>query len=182
VTEHAFAPEYAANIRFGRFCVQFVTFRNSEPAKRILADWQRRCIDWCFAREEDGKFGDQKYLDEWPQRFPADVHILSRADRTLAPWNVLHVSRRCGEARPALYHFHGLKVVSGSKVVLYHRYRVGGRNQWIYDRYVSALQAAVREMRRLGIPVVARPMFSRWRGRLYFVWALLARKAGWANL
>lgn len=182
ITEHAFAPEYTAKIRYGRFCVQFVTFRNTPGARRVLEDWQRRCLEWCFAYEENGKFGDQKYLDDWPRAFGEVVHVLARADRTLAPWNVRHVSARAGRAEPTLYHFHGLKVVSARTVVLYDWYRVGRRNRWIYDRYVACLRAARRQMRAQRIPVVARPLFSRWPGRVRFAWRVLTGHAAWTTL
>jgi hypothetical protein len=182
ITEHAFAPEYESHARFGRFCVQFVTFRNSPAARRVLEDWQRRCLDWCFAHEENGKFGDQKYLDDWPRDFGAVVHVLERADRTLAPWNVRHMSARAGGAQPTLYHFHSLKIVSRRIAVLYYMYRIGRRNRWIYDRYVANLRVALQQMRAKGVPVVARPLFPRWRGRIRFVWTWLTGRAGWTAL
>lgn len=182
ITEHAFAPEYAAHLRFGRFCVQFVTFRNTPGARGVLEDWQRRCLEWCFAHEENGKFGDQKYLDDWPREFGEVVHVLARADRTLAPWNVRHMSARAGQAEPTLYHFHGVKIVSARRAVLYYMYRIGHGNRWIYDRYVASLRAALRQMRAQDIPVVARPLFRRWRGRVRFVWTLLTGRAGWTSL
>ena len=182
ITEHAFAPEYAANLRFGRFCVQFVAFRNTAGARRVLQWWQQRCLEWCYAREEDGKFGDQKYLDQWPALFAAEVHVLAQTERTLAPWNLLHAGRAADGARPTFYHFHGLKVVSPRAAVLFFMYRIGARNRWVYDRYVASLRAAVAEMRRQGVPVVARPMFAGWRGRLRFLWAVLTGRAAWAAL
>jgi hypothetical protein len=182
VTEHAFAPEYAANLRYGRFCVQFLTFRNTDPSKRVLKWWQERCIEWCYAREEDGKFGDQKYLDQWPSLFPAEVHVLSQTDRTLAPWNVAHLGRRTARVRPIFYHFHSLKIVSPSKVVLYHAYRVGRRNRWLYERYVRTLRVVVGKLRGLGIPVIGRPAVGGRLGGLRLAWEVLMGRAALAHL
>jgi hypothetical protein len=186
ITEHAFAPEHAHNIRYGRFCVQFVTFRNTPQARRVLGWWQERCIEWCYSREEDGKFGDQKYLDDWPRRFAGEVHVLSRSERTLAPWNAAHVERTTGEARPVFYHFHSLKIVSPSKVVLHYMYDIGRRNRWIYREYLESLRAAVAEMRRHGIPVVGRPLLGARAGRLrtgyIFARAYFTGRADWATL
>ena len=182
ITEHAFAPEYAAYARYGRFCVQFVTFRNAEPAKRVLRWWQERCIEWCYAREEDGKFGDQKYLDRWPDLFPAEVHVLSQTDRTLAPWNVAHRERESGPVKPVFYHFHSLKIVSPSAVVLYYAYRIGRRNRWIYERYVSALRVVVQQLHGLGIPIVGRPAIGGRLGTLRLAWEVLAGRAAGAHL
>jgi len=182
MTEHAFAPEREADLRYGRFCVQFMTFRNSEPARGILADWQQRCVAWCYAREEDGKFGDQKYLDDWPRDYPSDVHILTRTDRTLAPWNVAYFSRVDGTARPTFFHFQSLKIVSKRKVVLYFMYRIGRRNRWIYDCYLSALRSAIREMQSRDIPLVARPKFTGWRRKTRYAWEWLFGRAASASL
>lgn len=180
ITEHAFAPEHVSALRYGRFCVQFVTFRNTAGGRRVLQWWQERCIEWCYAREEDGKFGDQKYLDEWPTRFAAEVHVLARVDRTLAPWNVEHHSRKGSPVQPVMYHFHGLKIVSPRRVVLYFMYRIGGRNRWIYDSYVKALRSAARDMRRLRIPVVGRPLQGGQVRAWTFARALLTGQADWA--
>src|SRR5262245_16846177 len=69
ITEHAYDVEYDQSATSGRFCVQFMTFvrDSSEP---VRSWWAERCLEWCFARSEDGKFGDQKYLDDWTDRFP----------------------------------------------------------------------------------------------------------------
>jgi hypothetical protein len=186
ITEHAFGPEHAHLMHFGRFCVQFMTFRNSPGARRVLQWWQERCIEWCYAREEEGKFGDQKYLDDWPERFAAEVHVLAQTERTVAPWNVAHLSRSAAPVRPVFYHFHSLKIVSSRTVVPRFLYEVGGENRWIYDRYLQTLRAAVKQMRSLGIPVVGRPLFGgkvSWARAAYtFVRIYLRGQTDWAAL
>lgn len=59
----------------GRFCVQFVYFKNDTEGMKALNWWKDQCINWCFARFEDGKFGDQKYLDYFPDYFK-NVHFV----------------------------------------------------------------------------------------------------------
>jgi len=182
LTEHAFAEEYADKARYGRFCVQFMTFRNTEAGLRVLRWWQDRCIEWCYAREEEGKFGDQKYLDAWPEMFRNEVHVLGQTERTLAPWNVASISRRVGRVNPVFYHFHSLRIVSPTRVVLYIMYSIGRRNRWLYDRYIETMRAATREMRAHGIPVIGRPMpAERFRG-LRYVGRWLAGRMAWASL
>jgi hypothetical protein len=186
ITEHAFAPEHAGYARYGRFCVQFVTFRNNDSANRVLRWWQERCIEWCYAREEDGKFGDQKYLDEWPQRFAAEVHVLSQTERTVAPWNVAYLGRSAAPVRPVFYHFHSLKIVSSRTVVLHFMYYIGRKNRWIYEKYVQTLRAVATHMRSLGIPVVGRPLLGEKVGRAHagyvFARTYLSGKTDWAFL
>jgi hypothetical protein len=89
ITEHRFSKfaKLFEQKRAGRFCVQFITFTNDQKSRQILKKWISQCIEWCFARYEDGKFGDQKYLDEWPVDYP-NVHILNHPGGGLAPWNV----------------------------------------------------------------------------------------------
>lgn len=73
--------------RAGRFCVQFITFGNDEKSRIVLRRWKDQCIDWCYARYEDGKFGDQKYLDKWPSLYK-NVKISENIGGGVAPWNI----------------------------------------------------------------------------------------------
>jgi hypothetical protein len=89
ITEHRFSPlaKLYEEKRAGRFCVQFVTFSNDSDSLEILEKWRLQCIDWCYARHEDGKFGDQKYLDEWPEKYQ-NIYILQHLGGGVAPWNL----------------------------------------------------------------------------------------------
>jgi hypothetical protein len=89
VTEHRFSylPRLYEEKRAGRFCVQFLTFRNEESSLKILDKWRKQCINWCYARYEEGKFGDQRYLDEWPEIY-SNIQILQHSGGGIAPWNL----------------------------------------------------------------------------------------------
>lgn len=146
ITEHAYAPEYDQSATSGTYCVQFQTFtrEGGEPVRQWWAD---RCIEWCFARFEDGKFGDQKYLDDWPDRFPDRVHVLERREWMLAPWNATRFPH--GEA--ILYHFHGLRLQDGGFI------SAGADHALppvvranLYEPYVADLRAALAALKAVG--------------------------------
>jgi hypothetical protein len=105
ITDHGYAPEYDASATSGQYCVQFLTFYREGPG-HLLQEWQMQCLEWCFNRVEEGKFGDQKYLDEWPIKYPQLVHVLQKEHLTLAPWN----ATRFPYGNSVLWHFHGLRL------------------------------------------------------------------------
>ena len=158
ITEHGYAPEYDQSQTSGRFCVQFMTFRHTDGALKVMQWWQDKCLEWCFSRCENGKLGDQKYLDTWPERFADEVHVLKQVEKTLAPWNVNHFTSLHQSRTPVLYHFHSLRIVSATKVVLYVGYRVGD-GRWMYDRYVKALRSALLLMKDNGMSTPIRPPY-----------------------
>lgn len=132
ITEHRSTPRYKTNERYGIYCVQFVFFRNNEQGIKILKWWRDTSIDWCYITEEGGKFGDQKYLDDWPERFRGmGIHVLQHLGGGLAPWNIqqydfyLKGTQLFGrekktkkEFKAIFYHFHGLKFLNDNKVDL----------------------------------------------------------------
>lgn len=87
ITEHRYTPEYDQTATSGKYCVQFMLFKNDSNGMKVLNWWRDACIDWCYARLEDGKFGDQKYLDNWINEFDG-VYELKNLGGGVAPWNV----------------------------------------------------------------------------------------------
>jgi hypothetical protein len=159
ITDHAYAPEYDKSKDSGRFCVQFLTFKRTLPAAKIMNWWQERCLEWCFNRSEDNKFGDQKYLDCWPELFAKEVHIVHQTDKTLAPWNVSFFEKKLnGKIKPVFYHFHGLRIVNSRYMQLYLKYRIGKQGSKLYETYTDAIRKSIHEIHALNIPVPCIPL------------------------
>jgi hypothetical protein len=151
ITEHRFTKEYEKGAENGIYCVQFVTFKNDENGLKVLKWWRNSCIEWCFARAEDGKFGDQKYLDDWIFRFDG-VHVLKHLGGGVAPWNVQQYSfsqlneRLYGvenitdtKFRVVFFHFHALKFFTDDTVNISNYRTSPSAFKFIYAPYVRLL-------------------------------------------
>lgn len=175
ITEHHYDPAYDQSEASGRFCVQFMTFDRSAGAQEVATWWQQRCIEWCYARHEPGRFGDQMYLDRWPGLFGEHVHILQNNSCIFAPWNVRWQLKRLLMRRglmfmhdPVFYHFHGYRPESETWARAYSTYRVGQFAQRFYDAYTKAIGRQVQRMKKHGM---AMPVFESSGG--------LKNRLGW---
>jgi hypothetical protein len=182
ITDHAYSPEYDQSVTSGRFCVQFMTFLRTPSAKRVMAWWQGRCLEWCYARIEDGKFGDQKYLDDWPERFSTEVHVLKQVEKTLAPWNLRRFAKDNQNLKFVFYHFHSLRIVKSTKVVLYAGYSLGGISDDIYNRYLSVLKQSIATLASSNITVPTLPAKTNLMNILRFMKRSLLRNSRVAKL
>lgn len=115
ITEHIpDGPEMVA----GKYCVQFVYFKNDYNGMKALGWWKSKCIEWCFARYENGKYGDQKYLESFPVLFD-NVCIIKNYGAGVAPWNVhLYNFETPGVVKfnnqgheIIFFHFHGTRII-----------------------------------------------------------------------
>ncbi|HET9278551.1 MAG TPA: hypothetical protein VFN95_10195 [Flavitalea sp.] len=130
ISEHRYSKEYDQSATHGKYCVQFMCFKNNHAGIQALSWWRDRCLEWCYSYPEDGKFGDQKYLDDWTTRF-AGVHVLQHLGGGVAPWNLqqfqftiedgeIHIIENAtGNKYPLIFfHFHGLKFYTDNTVSL----------------------------------------------------------------
>lgn len=159
IMEHGFTPKLEWRMKFGRFNVEFQIYRRGSSSE-ILAWWRKRCLQWCFDRLEDGRFADQKYLDEWPERFHGVV--IARDPRAgIAPWN--WPLRPVEE--PVFFHFQGFRWLSRHFV----SHNLGSYGQVMpphlldkYYRRYAAEQLATRAWLRGKFPQLA---LDPWNGR-----------------
>lgn len=117
--EHRYSPEreYQTAIS-GLYNVGLMIFRRDGNGLGCLRWWRERCLEWCYARAEDGKFGDQKYLDDWTTRFDG-VAVLQHLGAGVAPWNLTRFpvyqvdNRLMAQNQPLIfYHFHAFTIVA----------------------------------------------------------------------
>ena len=87
ITPHRFSFEFRNHLVYGRFNVAWITYRRCAEGLECLNAYKADCTAWCYDRVEDGKFGDQKYLDTWPDRYPS-LKIIDHKGFNLAIWNV----------------------------------------------------------------------------------------------
>jgi len=146
ITEHAFSPERDVSGEFGKYCVQFQT-ATRDGSSRILARWQDQCLEWCHGTPEAGRFGDQKYLDEWPSLYPDAVHVAKAKHLFLGPWNAL----RFPYSEGLVYHFHQVRINAGNA-----KFRLGTYDlpepllKNLYEPYIAELKETHRLMRSKG--------------------------------
>ncbi len=158
ITSHRYSPEWDQSAISGKYCVQFMCFKNNEDGLRALNWWRERCIEWCYNKHEDGKFGDQKYLDDWLTRFNG-VHELKHLGGGVAPWNVsqynflskndavIGVEKNSGaEFSLVFYHFHGFKLLNRSSIQLAPKeYKISADVvENIYQNYLLAIESAIK--------------------------------------
>jgi hypothetical protein len=152
ITDHGYAPEHDNSATSGQYCVQFMTFTRHR-GEIVRKWWEDRCIEWCYSRIEDGKFGDQKYLDDWPEKFPEHVHVLENKELLLAPWN----ATRFPYGNCVCWHFHSLRIISRarrSQVFYYGAFYLPRTVKLnVYSSYVNDLRAAIEILEAHGVVV-----------------------------
>lgn len=185
ITSHRYSEQYKSEKKAGKYCVQFMTFKNTERGMKVLKWWRERCLEWCYNRMEDGKFGDQKYLDDWTTRFEG-VHELEHLGGGVAPWNMLQYTFRkqsdkfigtetatCKEFELVFFHYHACHCFKKGwlREFSYVWYEWNKKN-WdvLFKPYAKELISAFRTMRKLngaidGVATQEQPI-PKWWGYL----------------
>jgi hypothetical protein len=162
IIAHRFTPAFRHCEWNGIFNVGWVSFRRDEHGLACLQWWRERCLEWCYDRIEDNKFADQKYLDDWPTRFP-NVVVLQHKGANLAPWNIgnYRISIRdrviVVDDQPLIFfHFHAFQQVAGwiydTQLA---KYRVIPSKVVVQEIYAPYIREVMLQAARLGYSALA---------------------------
>lgn len=146
ITPHRFAEKDRPRLaRNGEFNVGTVVIRNTETGRRCIKKWALQTREWCFARNENGKFGDQGFLDSFPSDYPSEVAVIQNLGVNLGPWSVgnFEISQREGKVYVnsdvlIAYHFHEYR---SSRELTGWPLRDSDK-RLIYDPYIAAWRTA----------------------------------------
>lgn len=181
IVEHRYTDRYRHLSANGIYNVEWLSFRRDVNGLAALEWWRDRCNEWCFNRLEDGRMGDQKYLDDWPERF-AGVHVLQNIGAGVAPWNFSRyaIEEQDGrilvdKAPLVFYHFHQFRIFSSDRFFFMPDYFTVEKDvpMEIYQPYVRAIRESIAQVRRVspgfkhGIDSYL-PVFARNFARNYF--------------
>jgi hypothetical protein len=180
IVSHRFPPKLRELSVYGTFNVAWVTFRSDSAGRAVLERWRLQCLEWCRDHVEDGKFADQRYLDEWPG-LPG-VRIIENPGVDLAPWNFMQYRIDLTATPPTVddrplvfFHFQGFKKVGPGiwdpDLDLYGQMDKKLRS-WLYGGYLRELLSAARLLRSR-LPFGARSRGLRWSR---YGWRLLASR------
>lgn len=127
IVGHRFPPRLRDQEIYGKYNVAWVSFRRDVDGLACLDYWRTACIAWCYDRPEDGRFADQKYLDDFPERFRR-VHELTLAGADVAPWNI---------SSPPLRHIDGRFLVGDEPVIFFHFQGLRRPWPWLVDLHLE---------------------------------------------
>jgi hypothetical protein len=128
---HRFAPHMTEWERYGIYNVGWLTFRRDQHGLECLQWWRERCLEWCYDRLDEGRFADQKYLDDWPRRFHS-VRVLQHKGANLAPWNLTNYEIACSS---------GNVLVDTDPLIFFHFHRLKQLEGWAYDPNLSGYRS-----------------------------------------
>jgi len=118
IVPHRFPGRLGHLLKWGVYNVAWVSFRRDRDGLACLEWWRERCLEWCHDHIDQGRFADQGYLTEFPQRF-GRVQVLAHPGINAAPWNMdgVRIMWKEGKVmvddRPLLfYHFQGIREIS----------------------------------------------------------------------
>ncbi len=147
--------------KYGKYQAGVLGVMNNDTGIRMLQWWRDKCREWCFAYEDNGRLGDQKYLDEVPNLF-GDVKISWNRGIDAAPWNIVYNNnytiaadngRITIDGQPLVaYHYACIEIYDEQHFDLWHLGNITLQplvRNFIYVPYLKMLREAIASVKAL---------------------------------
>ena len=138
---HRFPPHLRHLERTGIYNVGWLSFKRDKNGLACLRWWRERCIEWCYDKHENGRYADQKYLDQWPTRFQ-NVIVLQHKGANLAPWNLANYKIKIDGK---------MVLIDSEKMIFFHFQGLKQSNRWLYNTNLANYKASLSHVVRLKI-------------------------------
>ncbi|MGG3098062.1 hypothetical protein ABEO88_06625, partial [Niallia circulans] len=142
--------------KYGKYQAGIIGFRKDAIGLSAVQWWKDRCIEWCGVVESNGRFGDQKYLDQLPKMYD-NVRISSNLGVNAAPWNIIYnndfnVSLQGDKVfinnDPLVaYHFSCITIYDSDKYDLWSMHQINIQKEimnYIYVPYLDLLEKLIK--------------------------------------
>lgn len=140
IVPHRFPPHLPHLERYGLYNSGWLDFRRAPQTFACLERWADQCLAWCHERPENGQYGDQRYLEEWPSLYP--VRILDHPGANLGRWNL---GRYAIQDSPE-----GVRV-DGSPLIFFHFSGLRELAPGLYDPALEAFGARLTPVLRRSV-------------------------------
>ena len=141
----------------GKFNAGFIVCRNNDTARSCLEQWRSLCLEWCSENHENGNYGEQIYMNSWPDKFEG-VYVFKNFGLNAAYWNIDNYEALSASDKIVLkkkdkndsfplifYHFSGLTLYAirdKIRFIYNRRYIAFGVWHRIYRPYIEGLNWA----------------------------------------
>lgn len=153
------------NLTSGRFNVAFQIFTKKRESLQCLERWRSQCLRWCYYKVENGKMGDQMYLNEW-SRLYKNLVVSRNVGVDAAPWNISQylVTKdmewpKINNERLICYHFHQFSLLSDREFELSFGYLIQKNvKEYIYKPYINNIKEQIRKIKKIDSNFTIQPI------------------------
>lgn len=148
LSEHRFYRNFAREVwnpnEPGIYNAGWIAFANDSRGQMALTWWRERCLEWCHDYYEDGKYGEQRYLNDWTTRFPGTA-ALEPVGANVAPWNIPDYAISVDDSS-------GRIMVNGQPLIFYHFHALQWDGEFSF-KVAQGLSTARRQLTNAAYPM-----------------------------
>ena len=150
--------------KHGIYQAGLIGFKQEPNSIKILNWWREKCLEWCYDSSfEVNRWGDQKYLNEIPNRF-SNIKVIDHIGIDAAPWNLVMKEENdvhnhkdqifINKTELVSFHFGSLLIINENKYELWKLEELPFTQpilNYIYTPYIYTLRQIYRELKKQSI-------------------------------